>query len=1792
MNKKPVSTLLILILLSSMMISIFFGTLQVAWADTQSSDSNGDPNSWLMFHSDLSHTGNSTSTTPLTGAPLWTYPTRTLNYIVSSPAVANGTVYIGLNDGNVTALNATNGAFIWNYTTASSVYSSPAISDGIVYIGSNDGNIYALNTTTGNKIWNYSTGGQVWSSPAVSDGTVYVGSQSGYIFAFNATNGAKIWDYKAGPVALSSPAVANGKVYIGSTNGNITALDAASGIYVWNYTTWGQVWSSPAIDNGIAYVGSFEGNVYALNAATGSKLWNFTTGGMVYSSPAVANGIVYVGSSNTNVYALNAATGSKLWNFTTGSSIISSPAVANGNVYIGPDPTVSSVSKNIYALNTTTGIKTWSYPTSNGIISSPAVANSIIYVGSYDGNVYAFSSLGYLSTTTSVLCSPNPNLAGSAVTCNVSVSGSNPIGTVSWSSNSSTGTFSSPTTSLTSGSAITTYSDPTPGDVTITATYNGDSNNAPSSGDTILTLNGLVVSGYVLAANGTGVPNARVNISNNTWSRNYWTGTSGYYSLAVPAGTFNVAAYPPSGSNLLNYQEYSLVISSNLFHNITLQTGFVVSGYALAPNGIGIPNAEVYFANGPWFSNNTWSIDTFTNMSGYYSVIVPVGTYEMSVYNLPSGTDLLNYYESGIVVSSNMIHNVTLQSGFVVSGYVLAPNGTGVQYVGINLYNGTWSKSSSANASGYYSLAVPAGTYSVSAYNLPSESNLLNYQESGLVVSSNLVHNITLQAGLIVSGYVLDPNGTVVPNEAVNFYNSNYSTGTISNSSGYFSVVVPTGTYTISHYLSTEGNTVSYMMFGVVVSGNMVLNVTIPSGYLVSGYVLAPNGTGATNAHIQFYNETWSIYYTITNSSGYYSLTVPSGTFNVYTSPPYESNLLSQGVFGVVVSGNMVLNVTIPSGYIVSGYVLDRNGAGISNAQVYIYNNTWGNSYWTDVFGHFSLVTQAGPYTLGVIPPLAYLQSYSQSNFVVSRSFAINVTLSENRTISGYVLSPNGTGVSGVTINAYPVPSGTSKSTTTNSSGYYSLNITEGIHIFSFVPPSSATLLSYSEGYDLVNSNLVKNVTLSQGYLFSGYILSPSGTGISGTSITLSKTVATRTLWSASASTNGSGYYSLVAPLGTFNLFATPSVAGFSYYNETGVVVSGTTAKNITLSSGYRISGYVLDQNANPVASAYVYLFSTTGYRGAYTNSSGYYVMYVPAGTFNLLVNPSSAASLAYYVESGVNVSADLAKNVTLNRGFKISGYVSDQNGNPVGGSVSIPTGVGTYSISRSIDSSGFYSIYVPAGTCNFLVNPFVTTKWIPYNATFIVSSDLFFNVTLSQGYLVSGFILDQNGNPVIGATVSFSNSMLSRSFIANGSGYYMAYLPYGSFNLLAYSPFGYNLLSYGASGVVVSSNIVVNVTMSNPPTLSASMGTINQGQTSILTATTVSTGTSPYSYQWFEKAPGGSYVMVGTNSASFDFVTSSSTTTGSWSFILQVTDSTSAVVNSTEVTVTVDSTDAYLVVRGLDNGIYARIYNSTTNSWGDWIGLPGQTIDTPAVAVCNGELHIVVKGGDGVTMWHSYITLSNNSFSGWSVLSGATPSTACLTSNGTILTLVVRGLDNSIYYRTYNPISRTWSGWGALSSGATCDSPAAYQIGNTLHVVVRGYSPSDPYVNNTLWYSIVDMVTYAVSSWTQLPGTSDSAATLTGSQITGNLTLVVKGTGGGIYTNKHCSSGWLGWAGFSGSTIKTPAATVCGDCLHLVVMGGDGVTMWHGTEDQTTGTFSDWNILNGYTPSKPTLTS
>ncbi|MCW4007592.1 MAG: PQQ-binding-like beta-propeller repeat protein [Candidatus Bathyarchaeota archaeon] len=101
----------------------------------------------------------------------------------ASPAVAYGRVYVPT-DRHAYALNATDGAIMWSYPVeGKGSISSPAIADGKVFFGFDNGHIYALDAYTGALIWEYRTGGAVRSSPAISEGLLFVGSNDGYLYA-------------------------------------------------------------------------------------------------------------------------------------------------------------------------------------------------------------------------------------------------------------------------------------------------------------------------------------------------------------------------------------------------------------------------------------------------------------------------------------------------------------------------------------------------------------------------------------------------------------------------------------------------------------------------------------------------------------------------------------------------------------------------------------------------------------------------------------------------------------------------------------------------------------------------------------------------------------------------------------------------------------------------------------------------------------------------------------------------------------------------------------------------------------------------------------------------------------------------------------------------------------------------------------------------------------------------------------------------------------------------------------------------------------------------------------------------------------------------------------------------------------------------------------------------------------------------------------------------------------------------------------------------------------------------
>ena len=304
--------------------------------------------------------------------------------ILSSAAVgSDGTVYIGSENGRLTALTS-EGRRKWIFHAEAGIKSSPAVGeDGTVYVGSRDKNFYAVNLE-GKEQWRIETGGSIVSSPAIgSDGTIYFGSGDRNLYAVT-PEGSIVWKYRTGSLITSSPAIgSDGSIYFGSMDRYLYAL-TADGKLKWRLRTQIAIETNPALGaDGTIYFGSADASLYVVSAA-GRILWDFRTDGEIYSSPVIGtDGTIYIGSDDYYLYAVSSK-GDELWKFKAGSIFAGSPLIGeSGIIYAGSDDNY------LYAIEASGDLK-WKLKLGGSLLTSPAMGiDGSLIIGGLDGKIYS-----------------------------------------------------------------------------------------------------------------------------------------------------------------------------------------------------------------------------------------------------------------------------------------------------------------------------------------------------------------------------------------------------------------------------------------------------------------------------------------------------------------------------------------------------------------------------------------------------------------------------------------------------------------------------------------------------------------------------------------------------------------------------------------------------------------------------------------------------------------------------------------------------------------------------------------------------------------------------------------------------------------------------------------------------------------------------------------------------------------------------------------------------------------------------------------------------------------------------------------------------------------------------------------------------------------------------------------------------------------------------------------------------------------------------------------------------------
>jgi outer membrane protein assembly factor BamB len=196
-----------------------------------------------------------------TGKPVW--HVQLTGAVVGSPALADRQLYVvvtplfnstnstSVTDGTVYALDTRTGhtAWLWNDFNAP-LTSGPAVSQGILYVGDQQGIVTALSAGAGALLWQKSVGGTITATPAVAASSVYIAAQNGIVAALDPLTGITEWAASLPAALEAAPAVSNGVLFLADNSGMLRALDASNGAQICAQNVGapsGMLLSSPAI---------------------------------------------------------------------------------------------------------------------------------------------------------------------------------------------------------------------------------------------------------------------------------------------------------------------------------------------------------------------------------------------------------------------------------------------------------------------------------------------------------------------------------------------------------------------------------------------------------------------------------------------------------------------------------------------------------------------------------------------------------------------------------------------------------------------------------------------------------------------------------------------------------------------------------------------------------------------------------------------------------------------------------------------------------------------------------------------------------------------------------------------------------------------------------------------------------------------------------------------------------------------------------------------------------------------------------------------------------------------------------------------------------------------------------------------------------------------------------------------------------------------------------------------------------------------------------------------------------
>lgn len=226
----------------------------------------------LLVGTEASPTLQAVRAAPGDGASrAWTAATGSVSY--GSPLVdqGSGRAFVGSVEGEVRALTV-DGLFLWSTDVGDNVATRPVLADGTLVVGSEDGDIVGLDPDGGEVRWRTSTGGPVVSWPVATGGLVVIGSDDGVVRALDPADGSVRWTFEVGGGIEAPITAVEGGFLVADRSGQVTRL-TGTGREVWTSAPGGTLRTEvTTLEDGQAALVA-GGDVVSLDLATGAERW-------------------------------------------------------------------------------------------------------------------------------------------------------------------------------------------------------------------------------------------------------------------------------------------------------------------------------------------------------------------------------------------------------------------------------------------------------------------------------------------------------------------------------------------------------------------------------------------------------------------------------------------------------------------------------------------------------------------------------------------------------------------------------------------------------------------------------------------------------------------------------------------------------------------------------------------------------------------------------------------------------------------------------------------------------------------------------------------------------------------------------------------------------------------------------------------------------------------------------------------------------------------------------------------------------------------------------------------------------------------------------------------------------------------------------------------------------------------------------------------------------------------------------------------------------------------------------